>query len=318
MSQSSSRPSFLVALIAASLLAAPHAGLAQAAPPSAASTSARTRQFTTRQVTSADGTCIAYLVAGTGRPLVMVHGSMTVADEWLPVAERLTATRRVIVVERRGRGRSSDAPVHSVAVEAQDLAAVVADVARTGAGTDTSAGRVDLFGHSYGGAVVGRYAIDTRFPGAVVLYDPGAGLNGPIADTTGLRPLRSLLAAGRRDSATALALATVMGIPAPGIAAMRGNAPLWTQFRALLPSWIREIESLTAFAPTAEELARIRGRTTILLGEKSGPMLVGIAGTWVGRQPGVTVLPLRSQGHTGYMDAPAYTAERILAALAQP
>ena len=37
----------------------------------------------------ADGTRIAYLVAGTGQPLVMVHGSMTVADEWLPVADRL-------------------------------------------------------------------------------------------------------------------------------------------------------------------------------------------------------------------------------------
>lgn len=318
MHRPSSRPSFLVALVVASLLAAPHDAVAQAGPPSAASTSRRPQHFTTRQVTSADGTCIAYLVAGAGRPLVMVHGSMTVADEWLPVAERLAATRRVIVVERRGRGRSGDAPLHSVAVEAQDLAAVVADVVRADTGADTSAGGVDLFGHSYGGAVVGRYAIDTRFPGAVVLYDPGAGVNGPVADTAGLRPLRALLAAEQRDSATALALATVMGIPAPGIAAMRGNAPLWTQFRTLLPSWIREIESLTAFAPRAEELTRIRGRTTILLGEKSGPMLVGIAGTWVGRQPGVTVLPLRSQAHTGYMDAPAYTAERILAALAQP
>ena len=98
---------------------------------------------------------------------------------------------------------------------------------------------------------------------------------------------------------------------------MRQNAPLWAQFLTLLPSWIRELESLTAFAPTAEELGRIRGRTTILLGEKSGPMLMGITGSWVGRQPGVTVLPLRGQGHTGYIDAPAHTAERIQEALAR-
>jgi pimeloyl-ACP methyl ester carboxylesterase len=315
-----SRPSALVVLLAASLLTAPRGVPAQ--PPAAAATTAPKRQFTTRHVTSADGTRIAYLVAGTGRPLVMVHGSMTIADEWLAVAERLGATRRVIVVERRGRGRSGDAPQHSIAVEAQDLAAVVADVARSAPGaavtkdasTAPSTGAVDLFGHSYGGAVVGRYAIDAGFPGAVVLYDPGAGLNGPIA-ADGRAPVRALLDAGERDSALTRAFETIMGAPPQVIAGIRQNAALWAQYRTLLPSWVREVQSLDAFAPTAEELARIRGRTTILLGDRSGPMLTAIAGTWVGRQPGVTVLPLRGQGHTGHLEAPAYVAERIRTAL---
>jgi pimeloyl-ACP methyl ester carboxylesterase len=244
---------------------------------------------------------------------------MTVADEWLPVADRLAASRRVADVERRGRGRSGDAAQHSVAVEAQDLAAVVADLARAGqrarAHLDTTAAPVDLFGHSYGGAVVARYAMDSAFTGAVVLYDPGAGLNGPIGAGDRLAPVRALLDAGQRDSALTVALNTIMGMPTSAIAGIRQTPPLWTQFRALLPSWLREIESLTAFAPTTEELGRVRGRTTILLGDKSGPMLRGITGTWIARQPGVTVLPLRGQGHTGYMDAPAYTAERIRTAL---
>jgi pimeloyl-ACP methyl ester carboxylesterase/uncharacterized RmlC-like cupin family protein len=296
------------ALLATSLLADPRGAAAQAAPP------APTHPFAARTVTSADGTRIAYLVAGTGRPLVMVHGSMTVADEWLPVADRLAATRHLVVVERRGRGRSGDAAPHSLALEAQDLAAVVADV-----GGPTA---VDLFGHSYGGAVVGRYAIKTRFPGAVVLYDPGAGLNGPIA-AEGRAPVRALLDAGQRDpalrdSALTRAFQTIMGTPPAVIAGIRQNAPLWTQYRTLLPSWIREVESLDAFAPTAEELGRIRGRTTIVLGEQSGPMLTAITRTWVSGQPGVAVLPLSGQGHTGYLEAPAYVAERIQAALGAP
>lgn len=306
----------LVVSVAAFLMAGPAAVSGQSTETHRPPVSSLTHRFAERDVTSADGTRIAYLVAGTGRPLVMVHGSMTVADEWLAVADRLAATRRVVVVARRGRGRSGDAPVHSVAIESQDLAAVVADVARTSASGDASTGPVDLFGHSYGGAVVGRYAIDARFPAAVVLYDPGAGLNGPIADAR-LDPVRALLAAGQRDSATAVALANVMGMPAPAIDAMRQNTTMWTQFRTLLPSWIREIESLTAFAPSATEFGRIRGRTTILLGEKSGPMLLGMSGTWVGRQPGITVLPLRGQGHTAYTDAVPYIVERIQAALAQ-
>lgn len=295
------------------------------APPTAPAAPTRapelTHRFTARAVTSAGGTRIAYLVAGTGRPLVMVHGSMTVADEWLAVADRLAATRRVVVVERRGRGRSGEAPPHSLAVEAQDLAAVIADVACLGRGTaaakDASSGAVDLVGHSHGGAAVGCHAIDSAFPGAVVLYDPGAGLNGPIAQGGRLTPVRALPDAGQRDSARTVALDTILGLPASGIVVMRRNATLWTQFRTLLPSWLREIESLTAFAPMTEELDRIRGRTTILLGDSSGPMLRGIGGTWAARQPGVSVLPLRGQGRTGYMDAPAYVAERTLAALAR-
>jgi pimeloyl-ACP methyl ester carboxylesterase len=285
------------------------------ASPAAAS---RAHRFIERHVASADGTDIVYLVAGSGRPLVMVHGSMTVADEWLTVADRLAATRRVIVVERRGRGRSGDATVHSLDVEARDLAAVVADVARSVSGAsrnaDTNRAPLDLFGHSYGGAIVGRYAMDSSFSGAVVLYDPGAGFGGPIA--LGQRaPVRALLAAGSRDSALVLALSSIMSLPAAGIAAMRANTSLWTQFRTLLPSWVREFESLDTFAPSVADLRRIRGRTVILLGDRSGPLLRDIAGTWVARQPGVAVLPLRGQGHTAYMDAPAYLTRQIQAAL---
>jgi pimeloyl-ACP methyl ester carboxylesterase len=294
-------------------------GVARAQPlPASSAALSRVSRFSEHHVRSADGTDIVYLVAGRGRPLVMVHGSMTVADEWLPVADRLAATRRVVVVERRGRGRSGDATAHSLDIEARDLAAVVADVARSsnGArrGADTSQAPLDLFGHSYGGAIVGRYAMDSAFNGAVVLYDPGAGFAGPIA--TGERaPVRALLASGARDSALVLALSSIMSMPAADIAGMRSNDALWTQFRTLLPSWIREFESLDAFAPAAADLARIRGRTVIMLGDRSGTLLRDIAGTWVARHPGVTVLPLRGQGHTAYMDAAAYLTRQIETAL---
>lgn len=74
-------------------------------------------------------------------------------------------------------------------------------------------------------------------------------------------------------------------------------------------------ESPHASIPVPEELGRIRGRSTILLGDHSGPMLRSIAGTWLARQPGITVLPLHRQGHTGYMESPAYLVERIEASL---
>jgi pimeloyl-ACP methyl ester carboxylesterase len=313
----------LVALFTVTVPFAQGEAQSQTRQPSAATATAaaaRAHRFSERHVTSADGTSIVYLTAGSGRPLVMVHGSMTVADEWLTVADGLAATRRVVVIERRGRGRSGDAVAHSLDVEARDLAAVVADVVRSthsaNQNADTSRAPLDLLGHSYGGAIVGRYAMDSAFSGAVVLYDPGAGFGGPIA--IGQRaPVRALLAAGARDSALVLALSSIMSLPAANIAAMHANVALWTQFRTLLPSWIREFESLDTFAPSVAELGRIRGRTVILLGDRSGPLLRDITGTWVSRQPGVAVLPLRAQGHTGYLDAPAYLTRQIQTALSR-
>jgi pimeloyl-ACP methyl ester carboxylesterase len=58
------------------------------------------------RLSEAAGTRLRYLVGGTGPPLVLVHGLGGLASNWRLVAPELAATRRVILPELPGHGRS--------------------------------------------------------------------------------------------------------------------------------------------------------------------------------------------------------------------
>ena len=44
--------------------------------------------------------------AGSGRPVICLHGITANAYVWLPVMERLAADYRVVAIDQRGHGRS--------------------------------------------------------------------------------------------------------------------------------------------------------------------------------------------------------------------
>lgn len=100
---------------------------------------------------------------GNGTPVVLVHGSLaTGAEEWVaqqPLAEQ---GFRLLVLDRRGYGRSPAASGEDFLVDAEDIAEIMGDAAH-------------LVGHSYGGLGV-MYAAARR-PEATLsltLLEPGA------------------------------------------------------------------------------------------------------------------------------------------------
>jgi pimeloyl-ACP methyl ester carboxylesterase len=97
------------------------------------------------RATTADGTSIAWSRAGSGHPVVMVHGITESAESFDPITERLTTGNDVITLDLRGHGESGPADSYDLVSMAGDVAAVVA-----AAGVD----RPHLVGHSLGGAVV--------------------------------------------------------------------------------------------------------------------------------------------------------------------
>ena len=77
-------------------------------------------------VTSADGTSIGLLTAGTGPGLLLVHGGMGRLERWEPLWGLLTAHWQVTAMDRRGRGSSGDAePYLRNAPGAQDVLPIV-------------------------------------------------------------------------------------------------------------------------------------------------------------------------------------------------
>lgn len=109
---------------------------------------------------------LAYSRAGTGPPVVLLHGLGTSRRTWRQTASRLSQTRTVIAVDLPGHGES-DAPqgdyspgAHAVAV--RDLVTSLTDEP------------VDIVGHSLGGGITMMFArIFPELARSVVLISSG-------------------------------------------------------------------------------------------------------------------------------------------------
>jgi pimeloyl-ACP methyl ester carboxylesterase len=107
-------------------------------------------------------------IYGEGEPLVLIHGGLTTIDEMEGWVQPLAKTRRVIVVEMQGHGRTADTdrPM-SFPTMGEDIAALLDHL---------KIPKADLVGHSFGGASVLRAAIQhpDRVRRLVVISSPSA------------------------------------------------------------------------------------------------------------------------------------------------
>ena len=110
---------------------------------------------------------VAYLVGGTGEPLVLLHGFGADKSNWVRAARYLTPRFRVIVPDLPGFGESTRNPNarYGVADQVERVHSIV---------TTLGLGAIHVAGNSMGGAIAGVYA--ARYPREVKslwLLDPG-------------------------------------------------------------------------------------------------------------------------------------------------
>jgi esterase len=198
--------------------------------------------------------------AGTGAPLVLLHGLFGAGANWGAVQKRLAGRHRVLALDLRNHGRSPrDA--------AMDYPAMAADVAATMAAHGALPAAV--LGHSMGGKVamalalarpdsVARLVIADVAP---VAYPPA--LRGYVAAMQAV-PLRHGLT--RREADAALAEA----VPEPGI---RGFLLQSLRFDSDPPTWRLGLAELAAAMPVVEGFPDLPGvypgPVLVLAGERS-------------------------------------------------
>jgi len=125
-----------------------------------------------------DGVSLQYLEAGSGPPLLLLHGHEQSATSWRWVLPVLARTHRVLALSLPGHGDS--APAVAGYAPGRDLAPLVADFLDT-----LEVGSLHVVGNSVGGAVALRLA----------LADPARIRTLTLVDSAGLgRDVNPLLA----------------------------------------------------------------------------------------------------------------------------
>ena len=251
-----------------------------------------------RQVTSRDGTPIAYGRSGTGRPLVLVHGTSVERFSFRFVEPLLTDRFTLCAVDRRGRGDSGDS-MNGYAIEQEfaDIAAVV----------DSLAEPADLLGHSYGATIALGAAPLARNLRRLILYEPAPGV--PTVDPDLLARLDALLAGGRREQLLSVFL-TEVGLDPDALERLRAS-PIWEPRVAAAHTIPRELRAEESYRPDPDAFASLAVPALLLLGTESPQWAK--KGTEVVQAvlPDSRVAALEGQGHLALMTAPELVTDEI-------
>jgi pimeloyl-ACP methyl ester carboxylesterase len=257
-------------------------------------------------VISTDGTRLAYVEAGDGAPLLLVHGSTADRSRWAPVWPALTAARRVVAMDRRGRGDSGDGAGYSLLCEHEDIRAVAEDLARR------AGGPVDVLAHSYGAVcTLGAAAQGAPFR-RLALYEPPSteAVPQPV-----LARLTELIADGRLDEALSFFLIDVIGRPPEDVDALRGTEG-WQRRLAAVCTLPREGAALVEL-DLRDHARRVRQPVLALLGGASPAWAAAVLRPLMDVLPDARLVVLDGQGHMAIDAAPELLVHHVLGFLGE-
>jgi 3-oxoadipate enol-lactonase len=251
----------------------------------------------TGRIAIGDGT-LFYEAAGSGAPVILIHGGNLDRRMWDPQFELLRKRYHVVRYDARGYGRSSAAEAPFAAHD--DLAALM-----RGLHID----RASIVGLSMGGRIAIDFAL--AHPGMVdrlVLAAPGisGGHWAPSTDTAWRAG--AIEAAGRKDSA---------GVALAWLGSDYIRSALQPPARA---AWLRQISvenaaywggvirhqgelERTANPPAADRLEALRVPVLLLVGGNDTPFIHEVAAAITARVPGVRRVDIPSVGHMLNLEA---------------
>jgi pimeloyl-ACP methyl ester carboxylesterase len=244
-------------------------------------------------VRSADGTTIAYTLAGQGPPLILVDGALC-SRSFGPMpklAEQLTPHFTVYTYDRRGRGESGDTAPYEPDREIEDLEAVAAVAGDT----------VYLHGTSSGAALALEAAKHIRSIVKLAVYEPPFIVDDsrtPMPDDW-LPRLEQLVAEDRRGDAVKMFMRFV-GTPAIFTAVMPFT-PVWGKLKAValtLPYDITIVHDHQQGTPlTPGEWAAIKAPTLVAVGGNSPAWMTNGTRALADALPDATYRVLSGQNH---------------------
>lgn len=253
-------------------------------------------------VASADGTRIAYWRAGSGPPLLLVHGGICDHFVWYLAVPFLARQFTVYTFDRRGRGASGNTEPYAAEREREDIAAILGAIGEP----------AHLLGHSAGGILALQAAERAQNLLSLILYEPAFVVNEarerPALEL--METMRSLLAAGNCDEVVRMAIKVSVGASDSEIAEM-ASGPAWKRMLAVshaIPNdWMLWEERFDA-----ESASAVRTRTLLLIGSESPAWFRQGAEAVLAALPNARMVVLAGQGHSAMITAPELFAQAVI------
>jgi 3-oxoadipate enol-lactonase len=254
-------------------------------------------------VAAVNGTHLYYEQAGSGHPLVLIHGFTLNTQMWEDQFSVFAQHYRVIRYDTRGSGQSA-MPAEEPFTEVDDLRALL----------DTlGVSRAFVLGFSRGGSVAIDFAL--AYPertSALVLVDPAlGGWHWSEAFSQSMRELEIAARTQSVEKARQCWLAHPFFLPArerpeqaERLAQIVASYSGW--------SWLHASPERDADLPTPRPLVRISVPTLLVMGERDIDEFQAIANHITCTIPRITKLVLPGVGHMSNMEAPYAFNEVVL------
>lgn len=245
-----------------------------------------------------DGTVVGCDVAGSGLPLLLIHGGATDSSAWTLVRALLPAGMSVAAMDRRGRGTSGRGDKHhSLEVEADDVLGLAAALG----------GEVVVAAHSIG-ATIALQAL-RRSNGLIIaalLYEP------PLPGMTPPAPAAMIeaLDEGRDEDALESFLRDMVGLSTDEIRTYR-SSPIWAKRVSLIWTMRREAEALASLPQDLSRYSTIEVPVQLVLGSQTAPHHTDAIRALQRVLPAADTTLLNGQGHGALLQAPDLVASAI-------
>ena len=254
-----------------------------------------------------------YEVSGSGRPLVLTHGSWGDATAWHGVLPSLAPRFQVVVWDRRGHTRSSDGPGSgSLHEDAEDLAGLIEYLRLSG---------TQVYGTSAGGIVVlNLVALRPDLVSRAAVHEPpvmellqGTGdaelVRALNEQQQHLDKVRSMIESGTWGEAAEYFFDNVaVGPGAWG----RFPEPVRNALEANAPTYAGELATSSEWAVDPGAIAATGVPILISQGTESPAMILAATRELVRRVPSARAVTLDGSGHVPYRTHPDIWLESLM------